>query len=47
MLSVNPHPLGFIRAFAAPSNMPAFARAFGCKPGDKMVRPAKERCQIW
>jgi putative endopeptidase len=47
LLSVDPHPLGIIRAFAAPSNMPAFSRAFGCKPGDKMVRPANERCQIW
>ena len=24
----------------APSNMPQFAQAFQCKPGDKMVRPA-------
>jgi putative endopeptidase len=47
LLNVDPHPIGFIRAFAAPSNMPAFARAFGCKPGDKMVRPPQQRCQIW
>ena len=47
LLSVDPHPLGFIRAFAAPSNMPAFAKAFGCPAGSPMVRPADERCQIW
>ncbi len=47
LLSADPHPMGFIRAFAAPSNMPAFARAFGCQPGSAMVRPAGERCQIW
>jgi predicted metalloendopeptidase len=29
------------------SNMPEFARAFGCKEGDPMVRPASERAVIW
>ncbi|HEU4720590.1 MAG TPA: M13 family metallopeptidase [Gemmatimonadaceae bacterium] len=29
------------------SNMPDFARAFGCKEGDPMVRPASERAAIW
>jgi putative endopeptidase len=47
MLNTNPHPLGRLRAIAAPSNMQAFSRAFGCKEGDALVRPAAIRCQIW
>jgi predicted metalloendopeptidase len=45
MVTVNPHPLDRFRAIGAPSNMPEFAKAFGCKAGDPMVRA--ERCQIW
>jgi len=41
MLNTNPHPLArFARAIAAPSNMPPFSQAFGCKNGDAMVRAA-------
>jgi putative endopeptidase len=47
MANLNPHALDRIRSIAAPSNMPAFAKAFGCKEGDAMVRPASLRCQIW
>jgi putative endopeptidase len=47
MLNTNPHPLGRLRAIAAPSNMPAFSQAFGCKEGDALVRVAAMRCQIW
>ncbi|MBB4758254.1 putative metalloendopeptidase [Xanthomonas campestris] len=36
-----------LRAIAAPSNMPQFATAFSCKPGDKMARPVKDRVVIW
>jgi putative endopeptidase len=42
---VNPHPASQFRAIGAPSNMPAFAAAFGCTPGDPMVRA--DRCRIW
>ncbi len=45
MVKTNPHPAGQFRAIGAPSNMPEFAAAFGCNPGDPMVRA--ERCQIW
>ncbi len=45
MVTVNPHPLDRFRAIGAPSNIPDFAGAFGCKAGDAMVRA--ERCQIW
>jgi putative endopeptidase len=47
IVNTNPHPLGRFRAIAAPSNMPEFARAFDCKEGDAMARPAAIRCQIW
>jgi putative endopeptidase len=43
--ATDPHPLGRFRVNGPLSNMPAFAKAFGCKPGDAMVR--QERCQIW
>jgi putative endopeptidase len=36
-----------LRATAAPSNMPEFAKAFQCKPGDAMVRPADTQVKIW
>jgi putative endopeptidase len=44
-VNTNPHPLHNFRAIGAPSNMPAFQQAFGCKAGDPMVRD--ERCVIW
>ena len=47
MVNTNPHPLARYRAIAAPSNMPAFAQAFGCKEGEAMARPSAIRCQIW
>jgi predicted metalloendopeptidase len=45
MVTVNPHPLDRFRAIGAPSNIPEFAKAFGCGPKDAMVRGL--RCQIW
>ncbi|MEO6417821.1 MAG: M13-type metalloendopeptidase, partial [Polyangiaceae bacterium] len=29
------------------SNTPEFAEAFSCKVGSAMVRPAKQRCDVW
>jgi putative endopeptidase len=46
-VKTDPHPLDRFRAFAAPSNMSAFADAFHCKPGDPMVRPPDQVCKIW
>jgi putative endopeptidase len=47
LTNVDPHPLPQFRVNGPLSNMPAFAKAYHCKPGDPMVRPPKERCQIW
>jgi putative endopeptidase len=47
LTNVDPHPLAHFRVNGPLSNMPAFAQAFICKPGDPMVRPEKDRCQIW
>jgi putative endopeptidase len=44
-VNTDPHPMHSYRAIGAPSNMPAFQQAFGCKAGDPMVRD--ERCAIW
>ncbi|MDT7689659.1 MAG: putative endopeptidase [Acidobacteriota bacterium] len=43
----NEHPLGRFRVNGPLSNMPEFAAAFQCKAGEPMVRPDKDRCQIW
>jgi putative endopeptidase len=47
MIQTDPHSPGEFRVNGPVSNMPEFAAAFGCKPGDPMVRPAAERAQIW
>jgi putative endopeptidase len=46
-LNTDPHAPAQYRAIAAPSNMPVFARAFGCKAGDPMVRDDELRVTIW
>ncbi len=47
IVNTNPHAPGEFRAIGAPSNMPAFAAAFQCKPGDAMVRADDARVVIW
>ncbi|MBK5298730.1 MAG: M13 family metallopeptidase [Vicinamibacteria bacterium] len=39
------HSAGAFRANGTVSNMPEFAKAFGCKPGSSMVR--ENRCRVW
>ena len=46
-LDTNPHPLPKYRCDATLANMPEFQKAFGCKLGDAMVRPAEQRCKLW
>jgi putative endopeptidase len=43
--NTDPHPLARFRANGPLSNMEAFAKAFGCKRGDPMVR--EQACKIW
>ncbi len=46
-LNTDPHAPARFRAIGAPSNMPAFAKAFACKPGDAMVRDGEKQVKIW
>ena len=46
-LNTDPHAPASLRAMGAPSNMPAFATAFQCKPGDAMVRGPDKQVKIW
>ena len=46
-INTDVHAPGQFRAIAAPSNMPAFAKAFACKAGDPMVRADDVRVKIW
>ena len=46
-LNTDPHAPASLRAIGAPSNMPAFAAAFQCKPGDAMVRSGDKQVKIW
>ena len=45
MANTNPHPLPRFRGNGPLSNMSEFAKAFGCKRGDAMVR--EQVCKIW
>lgn len=45
LANTNPHPLPRFRANGPLSNMEAFAKAFGCKRGDAMIR--EKACRIW
>jgi predicted metalloendopeptidase len=46
-LNTDPHPLPRFRAIGTLQNMPEFHKAFGCKPGDPMVRPQEKQCRLW
>ena len=40
-------PLYKYRVIGPISNLPGFGQAFSCKPGSAMVRPEKQRCEVW
>jgi putative endopeptidase len=46
-VTVDPHAPAEWRTNGPVSNMPSFAKAFNCKPGDPMVRPLSVVPQIW
>jgi putative endopeptidase len=46
-LATDPHAPANFRAIGAPSNLPAFAAAFSCKPGQPMVREGDQQVVIW
>ena len=47
LAKTDPHPLDQWRVDAPLSNLPAFAKAWGCSADSKMVRPETLRCRIW
>ncbi len=47
MVQGDPHPIAKYRVIGPLSNLPSFAQAFSCKEGSVMVRPEKERCEVW
>ncbi len=46
-IQTDPHSPGIFRVNGPLSNMPEFAKAFDCKPGDPMVRAENIRASIW
>ncbi len=46
-LAMDPHAVPSARINGVVMNIPAFAKAFGCKEGDPMAKPAAERADIW
>jgi putative endopeptidase len=46
-IAADPHAPDALRAIGPPANMPEFAQAFSCKPGDAMVRDAGKQVVIW
>jgi putative endopeptidase len=47
LVASNPHAPDLVRASAAPKNVPAYAPAFDCKPGDPMVHSGEQLVEIW
>lgn len=46
-LTTDSHAPANFRAMGAPSNLPAFAAAYSCTPGQPMVREGENRIVIW
>jgi len=46
-VTTDTHSPPYWRVNGALSNLSAFREAFNCREGDKMVRPAADRCEVW
>ncbi len=47
MVQGDPHPVAKYRVIGPLSNLPEFAKTFGCAADAAMVRPAAKRCEVW
>jgi len=47
MVQGDPHPVAKYRVIGPLSNLPEFAKTFGCAPSSAMVRPAEKHCDVW
>jgi putative endopeptidase len=47
LVNTDPHPIDRFRVNGPMSNIPAFAKAFGCGADSAMVRSSALRCRIW
>src|SRR5205085_11322044 len=47
MLQTDPHSPPRFRVLGPVSNLPEFAKAFGCQTGDPLVRPENAQAHIW
>ncbi len=47
MVQGDPHPIAKYRVIGPLSNLPEFAKAFGCKSDSAMVRTGADRCEVW
>ena len=47
MMQTDPHPVAKYRVIGPLSNTPEFEKAFQCKAGSPMLRPADKRCEVW
>jgi len=47
MIQGDPHPVAKYRVIGPLSNLPDFAKTFGCKADAAMVRPQGKRCEVW
>jgi endothelin-converting enzyme/putative endopeptidase len=45
--ATDPHSPGEYRINGVVVNMPEFAKAFACKPGQPMTKPTEKVCQVW
>ena len=45
--TIDPHSPAKYRINGVVVNMPEFANAFSCKPGQPMVRPTEKICKVW